>query len=69
MATNREQIERFEVVKKWLKETVNSWKDHSRSRKDMKTAWNRWFRRKNKKIEEDESGRKSGRKEYSGYEY
>lgn len=65
MALVREQIEHLEHV---LKED-GDWKNYSHSRKWLKKQLNRFMRRKNKIIEEDEVGRKTKRKPFKGWEY
>jgi hypothetical protein len=72
MAATREQIEHLEH--KWeedLKKDKESswWRKLSRSRKYLKSQMNRYIRRKNKKIEDDDIGTKIGRKPFSGWEY
>lgn len=66
MATSREQIEHFEHF--WKNEE-KPWKRFSYSRKWLKRQMNRFIRRNNKNIEDDETGRKQGTKPYKGYEY
>ena len=69
MATTREQIEHFEY---WWKESGNMdnpWRHLSHSRKWLKKQMNKYIRRKNKIIEDDDIGYKQKRKPYSGYEY
>ena len=69
MATSREKIERFELT--WRKELSGcpEWKDTSRSRKWLKEQMNRYIRRQNKKIDEDDVGGKRGRKPQKGWEF
>jgi len=64
MATSREQIEHPEH--RWEEGT---WKKLSHSRKWLKKQMNRYLRRKNKTIGEEESTSKVGRKPYQGWEY
>lgn len=45
------------------------WKNYSRSRKWMKKQMNRYMRRINKKVAEDDKGRKTNRKPFSGWEW
>lgn len=66
MATVREKIEHLEI--KWAKE-IAPWKNGSYSRKWLKRQMNRFMRRSNKYINEDEQGFKRGRKPYKGWEY
>ena len=74
MALIREQIEHLEH--KWeedLKKEKNKedgwWRKLSKSRKYLKSQMNRYIRRQNKKIDEDDVGGKVGRKPCSGWEY
>lgn len=74
MATTREQIEHLEHT--WeedLKKEKNKedgwWRKFSKSRKYLKKQVNRYMRRQNKKIQEDDVAMKSGRKPLSGWEY
>ena len=64
MATSRDQIEHFEH--EWEKGT---YKHFSHSRRWLKRQMNRFIRRKNKNIEDDEIGYKQGRKPFQGWEY
>ena len=66
MATSREQIEHLEHF--WKNEE-KPWKKYSRSRRWLKRQMNRFIRRNNKNIEDDELGKKQGRKPYLGWEY
>lgn len=67
MGIQREQIERFEV--EWSKKSTTPWQNWSWSRKWLKKQMNRYIRRQNKNIEEDDVGRKVGRKPLKGWEY
>lgn len=74
MAVTREQIEHLEhqwqEQRKKEKDTERGWwKSLSRSRKYLKKQMNRYIRRQNKKIEEDDVSVKSGRKPCCGWEY
>ena len=68
MATNRDQIEHIE----WYLRGLNNekpWKRFSHSRKWLKKQMAKYMRRRNKLIEDDDVGYKTGRKPFSGYEY
>ena len=67
MGVTREKIERFEI--KWAKESDTPWKNPSKSRKWLKKQMNRYIRRKNKHIDDDDIGQKIGRKPLNGWEY
>ena len=69
MAVSREQIEHLEHV--WMESgnMDNPWRKLSHSRKWLKTQMNRYMRRQNKHIEDDDIGFKQGRKPLYGYEY
>lgn len=67
MSLQREQIERFEV--KWSKQSDTPWQNWSKSRKWLKNQMNRFMRRLNKKIDDDDRGGKLGRKPTSGWEW
>lgn len=68
MATNREKIEHFEHL--WEGEdNEKPWKRFSHSRRWLKQQMNKFIRRNNKKIDEDDVGGKQGRKPYKGWEY
>jgi len=64
MSTKREQIEHLEHG--WQADT---WKKFSYSRRWLKQQMNRFLRRQGKKIEDDDIGRKTGRKPFLGWEY
>ncbi len=65
MATCREKIEHLEY---YLKDS-SDWKHYSKSRRWLKKQMNKYIRRKNKLIEEDDVGRKQGRKPYKFWEW
>ena len=67
MATIREKIERFEI--KWAADSDTPWKHPSKSRKWRKRQMNKYIRRKNKHISEDDIAQKIGRKPFKGWEY
>lgn len=74
MGATREQIEHLEH--QWEEDLMKEknkedgwWRKLSRSRKYLKKQMNRYIRRQNKKIEEDDVSIKSGRKPCSGWEY
>ena len=67
MATTREKIEHFEH--QWVKDSDTPWQNWSYSRKWLKKQMNRYIRRQNKKIEEDDITFKQGRKPLKGWEY
>ena len=66
MATVREQIEHLEH--EW-KDEEKPWKSFSKSRKYLKTQMNKFIRRSNKKIDEDDIGGKTNKKPYKGWEF
>ena len=66
MATNREKIEHLEH---YWKNADKPWKNFSRSRRWLKKQMNRYIRRDNKRIEDDDIGAKQGKKPYKGWEY
>ena len=67
MATTREKIEHLEH--RWVKDSDTPWQNWSYSRKWLKKQMNRYIRRQNKKIEEDDITVKQGRKPLKGWEY
>lgn len=74
MATTREQIEhlehRWEENSKKEKDVESGWwRKLSKSRKYLKSQMNRYIRRQNKKIDEDDVGSKVGKKPCCGWEY
>ena len=72
MATTREQIEHLEHFfeeKEKSEKNEGWWRKLSKSRKYLKKQVNRYMRRQNKKIQEDDVAVKSGRKPLSGWEY
>ena len=69
MATTREQIEHFEYWWKKKGDMDNPWRQLSHSRKWLKKQMNKFLRRKNKHIDEDDIGGKQGKKPYCGWEY
>lgn len=74
MALTREQIEHLEHqweedLKKEKNKENGWWRKLSRSRRYLKKQMNRYIRRQNKKIDEDDASIKSGRKPCSGWEY
>lgn len=74
MALRRGQIERLEHqweedLKKEKNKENGWWRNLSRSRRYLKKQMNRYIRRQNKKVDEDDASIKSGRKPYSGSEY
>lgn len=66
MATVRDQIEHLEH--EWVDEE-KPWKTYSRSRSWLKKQMNRFMRRKNKEIQDDDIGYKSNKKPVKGWEY
>ena len=72
MALIREQIEHLEHYfeeKDKREKNDGWWRQLSKSRKYLKKQMNRYIRRQNKKIDDDDIGRKSGRKPFCGWEY
>lgn len=68
MGTCREQIEHLEHC--WEKENKETpWKKFSYSRKWLKKQMNRFIRRTNKKIEDDEVSVKGTKRKYFGWEW
>lgn len=67
MACTLEKIEHLE--RRWNEGSSTPWRMVSFSRKWLKKQMNRFIRRQNKKIEEDDRGYKQGRKMYKGWEY
>lgn len=67
MALNREQIEHLEHSLDSNED--KGWKKLSHSRKWFKKQLNKFIRIEGKKITEDSTGGKKGRKPYKGYEY
>lgn len=66
MATTRDQIEHLEH--NWV-DDEKPWKKFSKSRKYLKSQMNKYIRRQNKKIAEDDMGGKMNKKPYRGWEY
>lgn len=64
MAVNLDKIVHLEHA--WEEGT---WKKFSFSRKWRKRQMNRYIRRNNKDIDEDETGYKTSRKPYKGWEW
>ena len=74
MALIREQIEHLEHkweedLKKDKEKESGWWRKLSKSRKYLKNQMNRYIRRQNKKIDEDDVGGKVGKKPCCGWEY
>lgn len=72
MALIREQIEHLEH--QWEEDSKKEkesgwWRKLSHSRKYLKNQMNRYIRRQNKKIDEDDVGGKVGKKPCCGWEY
>lgn len=67
MGVRLEQIEHFEHF--WAQKSDKPWRNLSYSRKWLKKQMNKFLRRKNKKISQDDIGYKQGRKPFCGYEY
>ena len=65
MATSRQKIEHLEHF--W--ENDKPWKNLSYSRRWLKKQMNKFIRRNNKKIDEDDVGGKQGKKPCRGWEY
>lgn len=65
MATSRVKIEHLEHF--W--ENDKPWKKLSYSRRWLKKQMNKFIRRNNKKIDEDDVGGKQGKKPCRGWEY
>lgn len=74
MGVTRDQIEhlehQWEEENRKEKDPENAWwRELSKSRKYLKKQMNRYIRRQNKIIDEDDVGGKVGRKPCSGWEY
>ncbi len=67
MALSREQIEHLEH--EWIKLSDKPWRKTSRSRRYLKKQMNKFIRLQGKKISDDETGTKQGRKPLKGWEY
>lgn len=67
MSLNREQIEHLERF--FLKNEEKPWKNNSHSRKWAKKQMNKFIRLQGKKIEDDDTGGKVGRKPLHGWEW
>ena len=70
MALSREQIEHLEwKLRNLYSFNAKPWKKYSHSRKWLKRQMNRFVRRNNKNINQDDIGYKTNRKPMRGYEY
>ena len=74
MALERQQIEHLEHYfqekdKKEKSPETKWWKNLSKSRRYLKKQMNKYIRRQNKKIEEDEVSIKTNKKPCKGWEY
>ena len=67
MSLYKEQIEHFERI--FHEDSDKPWQNPSYSRKWVKKQMNKYMRLQNKKIGEDDSGGKKGRKPLCGWEW